>query len=163
VAVGTDGYDEVVEAFGPEVAGADGELDRQALGRRVFADEAARRRLEAIIHPRVRARARQIEASCGSDAVVVHDIALLAETGQASDFDVVVVVDAPDDVQLQRLTRTRGLSEPDARARMAAQASREQRRAVADEVVDNSGDLALLDEKVDALWQRLRAAADRAS
>ena len=163
VAVGTDGYDEVVGVFGPEVAGADGELDRQALGRRVFGDEAARRRLEAIIHPRVRARARQIEASCGSDAVVVHDIPLLAETGQASDFDVVVVVDAPDDVQLQRLTSTRGLSEPDARARMAAQASREQRRAVADEVVDNAGDLALLDKKVDALWQRLRAAADRAS
>jgi dephospho-CoA kinase len=163
VAGGTDGYDEVVEAFGPEVVGADGELDRPALGRRVFGDEAARRRLEAIIHPRVRARARQIEASCDADAVVVHDIPLLAETGQAESFDVVVVVDAPDNVRVERLARTRGLSEPDARARMAAQATREQRWAVADEVVDNSADLTHLGEQVDALWRRLKAAADRAS
>jgi dephospho-CoA kinase len=163
VASGSDGYDEVVEAFGPEVLGADGELNRQALGRRVFGDEGARRRLEAIVHPRVRARAKQIEASCDPDAVVVHDIPLLTETGQAGKFDIVVVVDAPDDVQVERLTRTRGLAEPDARARMAAQASREQRRAVADEVVDNSADLGHLHEQVDALWQRLKAAADRAS
>lgn len=163
VASGSDGYDEVVEAFGPEVVGVDGELNRQALGSRVFGDEGARRRLEAIIHPRVRARAKQIEASCEADAVVVHDIPLLTETGQAGKFDIVVVVDAPDDVQVERLTRTRGMSEPDARARMAAQATREQRRAVADEVVDNSADLAHLDQQVDALWQRLSAAADRAS
>ncbi len=161
VAAGTDGFDEVVAAFGAEVVGADGELDRSWLARRVFGDDGARRRLEALVHPRVRARAREIERQAADDAVVVHDIPLLVETGQQDDFDRVVVVDAPDDVRLDRLVRTRAMDRDEARARIDAQASRQQRLAVADEVVDNAGELADLDVLVDTLWRRLFAAAAR--
>jgi len=157
VASGTAGLAEVVQAFGPGVLGADGGLDRPVLGRRVFGDEEARRRLEAIIHPRVRALAAELETSAAADTVVVHDIPLLVETGQAHDFDVVVVVDVSPDVQLDRLTRTRGMSIEDAQDRMAAQATREARLAAADQVIHNSGNLEELQSQVDALWQRLVA------
>ena len=113
---------------------ADGSLDRPALGARVFGDDEARRRLEQVIHPRVRARAAELEAAAGPDAVVVHDIPLLVETGQADDFDVVVVVDAPDDVRVERLAVGRGMSADEARPRIAAQAGREDRLAAADHV-----------------------------
>ncbi len=159
VEAGSDGLAEVVAVFGDDVLAADGSLDREALGRRVFGDEGARRRLEAVLHPRVRARARDIERVTDPDAVVVHDIPLLVETGQQGDFDVVVVVDAPDDVRLSRLVSARGLAADDARSRISAQASRADRLAAADEVVDNSGPLAALDAQVDALWDRLTAAA----
>ena len=145
VARGTDGLAEVVEAFGDGVLTADGELDRPAVGRIVFGDEAARRKLEAIIHPRVRARAAEIEAAAPDDAVVVHDIPLLVETGQADKFDLVLVVDVPVEVQVERLTRQRGMTDEEAKQRIASQATREQRLAVADLVVDNSGTLADLD------------------
>jgi len=158
---GSDGLAEVVLAFGSDVLGSDGTLNRPALGARVFADDDARRRLEAIIHPRVRARAREIEAAAAVDAIVVHDIPLLVETGQADGFDRVVVVDAPDEVRLDRLVRTRGLSVEDARARMAAQAPREQRLAVADHVLTNDGDLAELDRAVRDLWGELSPAPER--
>ncbi len=157
VASGTGGLAEVVQAFGPGVLGADGGLDRPVLGRRIFGDEEARRRLEAIIHPRVRALAAELEASAATDAVVVHDIPLLVETGQANDFDVVVVVDVSPDVQLERLTRQRAMSLEEAQDRMAAQATRERRLAAADHVVDNSGSLEELQSQVDALWQQLVA------
>ena len=159
---GTDGLTEVVAAFGEAVISPDGSLDRGALGRRVFGDESARRRLEAIVHPRVRARAAQFEAAAGADAVIVHDIPLLVETGQAESFDVVVVVDVPVVVAVQRLVEQRGMSETEARSRMAAQATREERLRVADLVVDNTDTLADLDEQVDHLWQELqrRASSD---
>ncbi len=156
VAPGTAGLADVVAEFGPEVLTADGELDRRALGARVFDDDAARARLERIVHPRVRARAHELETAAAPDAVVVHDIPLLVETGQADGFDVVVVVDAPDDVRVQRLVSGRGMSADEARARIAAQASREDRLAVADHVVDNSGGLDDLDAAVDRLWMTLR-------
>lgn len=156
---GTDGLVEVVAAFGADVLAADGSLDRAALGRRVFGDESARRELEAIVHPRVRARAAELEAAAGQDAVVVHDIALLVETGQAGSFDVVVVVDVPLELALARLTGQRGMSKDEARARIAAQASRDERTGVADRVVDNTGTLAELEREVDALWQELRRRA----
>jgi len=159
VAAGTDGFDEVVAAFGAELVGADGELDRPWLARRVFGDDDARRRLEAVIHPRVRGRAREIELQAADDAVVVHDIPLLVETGQQGDFDLVVVVEAPDDVRLDRLVRTRGMDRVEARARIDAQAPPETRLEAADEVVDNAGELADLDVRVDALWRRLVGAA----
>lgn len=155
VARGTPGLAEVVQGFGPGVLGADGGLDRPVLGRRVFGDEEARRRLEAIIHPRVRALAAELEASAAAGAVVVHDIPLLVETGQAHDFEVVVVVDVAPEVQLDRLTRTRGMSIEDAQDRVAAQANREARLAAADHVIHNSGNLEELHSQVDALWQRL--------
>lgn len=139
VAPGTPGLAAIVEEFGPEVLTADGELDRPAVGAIVFADEEKRRALEAIIHPRVRERGAEIEAAAPPDAVVVHDIPLLAETGQATLFDAVVVVDVPEDVQVDRMVRLRGMTEADARARIAAQADREDRLAIATYVIDNTG------------------------
>jgi dephospho-CoA kinase len=160
VAKGTDGLAEVVAAFGNGVLTAEGELDRPAVGRIVFGDETARRKLEAIIHPRVRARAAEIEAAAPADAVVVHDIPLLVETGQADRFDVVLVVDTPVDVQLERLTTQRGMTETEAKQRIASQASREDRLAAADLVVDNSGTLADLDLRIDELWAELQHGPD---
>ena len=159
VARGTDGLAEVVAAFGPEVLTADGELDRPAMGAIVFADEARRRTLEGIIHPRVRARGAEIEAAAPEGAVVVHDIPLLAETGQADAFDAVIVVDVPTEVQVDRMVRLRGMSEADARARIAAQASREDRLAVATYVVENTGTLEDLRRGVTEVFEKLRAAA----
>ena len=138
VAAGTPGLEEIVQTFGKDLLGPDGELDRPAMGRRVFADPTARTQLEAIIHPRVRKRADEIEREAPGDAVVVHDIPLLVETGQADRFDAVVVVDLPEELQLERLAR-RGMDEDDARSRIRAQAGREERLAVADYVIDNSG------------------------
>ncbi|RZT26418.1 dephospho-CoA kinase [Kribbella sp. VKM Ac-2569] len=155
VARGTDGLAEVVDAFGPGVLTADGELDRPALGKIVFGDETARRKLEAIIHPRVRARAAEIEAGAAADAIVVHDIPLLVETGQADRFDVVLVVDVPVEVQVQRLTAQRGMTDEEAKQRIASQASRDDRLAAADVVVGNSGSLADLDRRLDEVWDTL--------
>lgn len=159
VAKGTDGLAEVVKAFGNDVLTAEGALDRPALGRLVFGDETARRRLEAIIHPRVRARAAEIEAESPVSAIVVHDIPLLVETGQADRFDLVLVVDAPVDVQLERLAAERGLTDAEAKQRIASQATRADRLAVADLVVENSGTLTDLDRRIDEVWATLRQRA----
>jgi dephospho-CoA kinase len=155
VAAGTPGLAEIVAQFGRDVVTPAGELDRPAMGRRVFADPGARARLEAIIHPRVRARAAEIEAASPPDAVVVHDIPLLVETGQAGRFDVVVVVDAPIEQQVARLTDERGLSEEEARSRIAVQATREDRLAAADHVIVNDATMQRLRESVDRLWEQL--------
>ena len=142
VAPGTAGLAAVVEEFGEQVLAEDGSMDRPAVGRLVFGDDSARARLEAIIHPRVRALGEE-KARMALDAdpglLVVHDIPLLVETGQAGDFDAVIVVDAPEDLQIERMTANRGWTEDDARARIAAQASREQRRAAATHIIDNTG------------------------
>lgn len=155
VVAGTSGLAEIEATFGPDVINDDLELDRVAMGRIVFNDEEARQRLESIIHPRVRAGAVEIERMASDSAVVVHDIPLLVETGQADNFDVVVVVDAPSDLQQERLTRERGMSVDEAAARINAQASREQRLAVADHVLTNTGTLSELSTAVDALWAQL--------
>jgi dephospho-CoA kinase len=155
VAKGTDGLAEVVDAFGPGVLTAEGDLDRPAVGAIVFADAAARRRLEAIIHPRVRALGAALEAAAPPGALVVHDIPLLAETGQASAFDAVVVVDVPVETQVERMVRLRGMTREDAEARVAAQASREQRRAVATYVIDNTGTLEDLRDRVAEVFDKL--------
>jgi dephospho-CoA kinase len=155
VAPGSEGLAAVVEAFGPTVLTATGELDRPALGAVVFADEAARRRLEAIIHPLVRARGAELEAAAPAEAVVVHDIPLLAETGQADAFDAVVVVDVPVEVQMERMVRSRGMSPQEAQSRVAAQATREQRRAVATYVIDNTGTLEDLRDRVAEVFEAL--------
>jgi dephospho-CoA kinase len=159
VAKGTDGLAEVVEAFGNDVLTAEGELDRPALGRLVFGDETARRKLEAIVHPRVRARAAEIEAEAPVSSIVVHDIPLLVETGQADRFDLVLVVDAPIDVQLERLAAQRGMTDTEAKQRIASQASRADRLAAADLVVENSGTLVDLDRRIDEVWATLRQRA----
>jgi dephospho-CoA kinase len=151
VAPGTPGLAAIVEAFGPTVLAADGSLDRPGLAAVVFADPEARRRLDGIVHPLVRARAGELEAAAPADAVVVHDVPLLAETGQGSSYDLVVVVEADPAVRVARLVQ-RGLTADDARARIAVQATDEQRRAIADVVLDNSGTPEQLAEQVDRFW-----------
>ena len=152
---GAPALERLVERFGPEILTPDGGLDRPGLGAVVFGDEAARRDLEAILHPAVRALAAEREAAAGPDALVVHDVPLLVETSPPGTFDRVVVVDVPEEVQLDRLVRLRGMSEDEARARIASQATREQRLAAADDVVDNTGPLEDLDRAVEVLWAEL--------
>ena len=153
---GTEGLAAVVEAFGSRVLAADGSLDRPALAALVFADPEARSRLDAIVHPLVRARATEVAATAAPDAVVVHDVPLLVETGQAGLYDVVVVVEADPETRVARLVQ-RGLTAEDARARMAAQATDEQRRAVADVVLANGGTPEQLADHVDRVWaERVR-------
>jgi dephospho-CoA kinase len=154
---GTPGLAAVVAAFGDGVLVEGGSLDRPALAAVVFADPDARRRLDGIVHPLVRARATELAQAAAPDAVVVHDIPLLVETGQAGSYDVVLVVEAAPDVRVARLVQ-RGLAEDDARARIAAQATDEQRRAVADVVLDNNGTQDELAEQVDRFWRERVAA-----
>ncbi|BBH16238.1 dephospho-CoA kinase [Nocardioides baekrokdamisoli] len=139
VAKGTPGLAQVVDVFGPGVLTEAGEMDRPAVGAIVFADESKRRALEAIIHPLVGARSAELAREAGPGAVVVHDIPLLVETGQAELFDAVIVVDVPEDVQVERMLRDRGWAEDDSRARIAAQATRDARRAAATYVIENTG------------------------
>lgn len=158
LAPGSAGLDAVVEEFGAAVLDAQGALDRAALGRRVFADDEARRRLEAIVHPVVRRLSAEREAAAAATdpaAVVVHDIPLLVETGQADTFHVVVVVHAPALLRVERLVRLRGMDREDAEARVAAQADDETRLAAADVVLDGTGSEADLRTQVDDLWARL--------
>ncbi|GHF41292.1 dephospho-CoA kinase [Kitasatospora xanthocidica] len=161
VAPGTDGLAAVAAEFGPGVLREDGTLDRPALGAIVFADPERLKALNAIVHPLVRARSAELEAAAAPDAVVVHDVPLLAENGLASLFDLIVVVDAADEVRLDRLVRLRGMAEAEALARMDAQASRVDRLSIADLVIDNGGGLAELTARVDEVWAELaeRAAA----
>ncbi|MBD5787335.1 dephospho-CoA kinase [Cellulosimicrobium terreum] len=163
VAPGTVGLDEVVEAFGPSVLGADGTLDRAGLAGLVFADPGARERLNAVVHPQVRRLAAEREAAAAAAdprAVVVHDIPLLVETGDPSHFHCVVVVDAPFDLRLRRLVDGRGLDDGEARGRIAAQADDATRLAAADVVLDGAGSPQQLDAQVDTLWERVRAEVD---
>ena len=155
VAPGTPGLDEVVAAFGTRVLRPDGSLDRALLGEIVFSDAALRGKLNAIVHPLVGVRMREIEETAGAQDVVVHEIPLLAENGLASAFDVVVVVDVPPEMQVERLVSIRGMTRSHALARMSAQATRDERLAVATTVVDNSGSLDDLDDRVAALWAEL--------
>lgn len=163
VAPGTPGHDEVVEAFGRAVLRDDGSLDREKLGEIVFADSAARERLNAIVHPKVGERVAEVQDAAGEAAIVVYDVPLLAENELAGGYDLVVVVDAPVETQVERLVGRRGMPEDQARARVAAQASREQRRAVADVVIDNGGPIERLDSQVRELWGELRERAASAS
>jgi dephospho-CoA kinase len=162
VAPGTDGLRQVAAEFGDDVLAADGSLDRERLAARVFGDDDARARLNAIVHPLVGERSMAAFAAASADdpdAVVVNDVPLLVEAGLADRYDVIVVVDVPAEVQLDRLTRVRGMTEADARARIASQATPEQRRAVADHVITNDGDLDTLDAAVRALWADLSVRA----
>ncbi|MFK4067859.1 dephospho-CoA kinase [Streptomyces sp. NPDC029674] len=152
---GTPGLAAVVEAFGREVLAPDGSLDRPKLGAIVFADAEKLAVLNSIVHPLVGARSAELEQAASGDAVVVHDVPLLAENGLAQLYDVVVVVDASPETQLDRLVRLRGMSEADARARMAAQATREKRLEIADIVIDNDGPLDGLAERVGEVWADL--------
>lgn len=159
VAPGTPGLAEVAAAFGPGVLRPDGSLDRPRLGEIVFADPELRARLNAIVHPLVGARMTELEQAAGTAGIVVHDVPLIAENGLASTYDIVVVVDAPRRVQADRLMKHRGLTREQATARIAAQATRKQRLAIASLVIDNSGSLSELDRQVGELWAELRRMA----
>ena len=155
VARGTDGLAEVVAAFGDDVLTADGEMDRAKVGAIVFADPEKRKVLEQVIHPRVFQRALEIDQAAGEHDVVINDIPLLVETGQADRFDAVVVVDVPTELQVERMVRDRGMTVEEAEGRIAAQATREQRLAVATHVIENTGTLEELHEQVRAVWEKL--------
>ncbi len=154
---GTPGLAAIRARFGDGVIDASGRLNRPALGAIVFADPDARRDLEAITHPAIRTRAEELRAAAPPGAVVVDVIPLLVEAGLVDRFDLVIVVDVPPEVQHHRIRIRDGLSDADAHARLRSQAAREARLAVADEVIENSGDLADLEEQVDHLWARLAA------
>ncbi|MFD9718339.1 dephospho-CoA kinase [Streptomyces sp. NPDC059076] len=156
---GTPGLAAIVETFGPGVLGADGSLDRPKLGSIVFADPERLAALNAIVHPLVRARSQALEEAAAPDAVVVHDVPLLTENELAGLYDLVIVVDASAETQLERLVRVRGMADSEARARMAAQATREERRAIADLVIDNDGPLEALEPQVRTVWAELKERA----
>jgi dephospho-CoA kinase len=149
---GSDGHAEVVARFGAQILAADGSIDRAALAARVFNDAAARKTLETIIHPRVRARTAELAMAAPAGSVVVNDVPLLVEAGLAGAYQLVIVVLADEETRVRRLAATRGMAEAEARARIAAQATDEQRRAVADVVIVNDGTLTQLRQAVDDLW-----------
>jgi len=153
VAVGSAGLAAIHERFGDAVMAADGSLDRTALGERVFADAQARRDLEAITHPMIGARTRLLLEAAAPGRIVVHDVPLLVELDLSAAYHLTVVVGADQDIRVGRLTGVRGLTEADARSRIAAQASDQARRAAADAWLDNSGTVDGLLAQVDALWQ----------
>jgi dephospho-CoA kinase len=156
----TPAFDAIVERFGGAVVGPDGTLDRPALAAIVFRDDEARAALNAIVHPAVGlAMAERMQAHADTDDVLILDVPLLVESrrpGMAG----VIVVDCPEDVAVQRLVEHRGFDEEDARNRVAAQASREERKAIADVVIDNSGAINALEPQVDAAWQWIQSLVD---
>lgn len=151
---GTPGLAEVVDTFGPQVLTEEGSLNRQALAGEVFGNEEQLAKLNAITHPKIVARTQEIFAAAPKGALVFHDIPLLVELGMQHAYQAVVVVDCPDEIRVSRLV-DRGLAEDDARARIAAQVSREERLAVADFVIDNSQDHGHLVDQVDLVWHEL--------
>lgn len=164
VAPGSPGFQRVVEAFGDEVVAPDGTLDREALSSTVFRDADRRRALESITHPEVfRLLAEEVEAHRDTDAVVVFDAPLIVETGFHRACDVVVVIAVPEEEQIARVSRDRGMTAEEALERIGAQASAEEREAVADVVIRNDGDLAALEERVGELWVDLRRRAEERS
>jgi dephospho-CoA kinase len=160
---GTPGLAQIAEAFGPGVLRPDGALDRERLGTIVFGDPAQLARLNAITHPLIgewmQAAERAAAEAAEGDLIVVYDVALIAESGRWADYDLVIVVDVPPEVQVNRLVSQRGMAPDQARARLAAQAGREQRLALADLVIDNSGSLEDLDRRVTEVWADLQRRA----
>ncbi|MUL40762.1 dephospho-CoA kinase [Streptomonospora sp. PA3] len=156
---GTSGLEEIVAEFGTEVLTDDGRLDRPRLGEIVFSDSARLAKLNAIVHPRVGKRTEELMARASADAVVVYDVPLLVENDLGGLYDVVVVVDVGEEEQVARVVRDRGMPEDQVRARIRAQATRAQRCAAADIVIDNSGTPEELDAKVAEVWEQLRKRA----
>jgi len=155
VSSGSAGLRAVVEEFGSEILGADGELDRARMGDLVFADPPARQRLNEIVHPLVATRLEELLLKNQTGGVLVYDVPLLVEGSvqDRHDFDLILVVEAPEQARIDRLVRDRGMTEGQVRARMASQASDEQRRAVADVVIMNGGTEAELGRAVDKVWR----------
>jgi dephospho-CoA kinase len=160
IARGTPGFDRVIDAFGPDVLGPEGDLDRARLAALVFSDPARKATLESIVHPEVARRFSElVEEHRATAGVVVYVTPLLVELGLAPAFDVVVVVTASPHLRVSRVASERGLTPEDVRSRMATQASDEQRAEVANVLIDNDGTLAELERQVDRLWADLSARA----
>ena len=160
IAKGTPGFEDVVDAFGPEVVGPDGDLDRAALAARIFADPSEKATLEGIVHPEVASRfGQRVQEFRETDRIVLYVSPLLVELGLAPAFDVVVVVTASPHLRISRVASDRGLSPDQVRSRMAAQATDEQRMEVADVLIDNDGSLAELEPQIERLWADLAARA----
>ncbi|KWR72770.1 dephospho-CoA kinase [Arthrobacter sp. W1] len=157
---GTPGLAAIKDTFGEGILLPDGSLDRPALGAIVFSDAAQRAKLNEIVHPLVREQAEALREAAAPGALVVEDIPLLVESGQADRFDAVIVVQAPHDERIRRMVQDRGWSRDDAEARMAAQATDEQRAAVADYLLDNSGSLEELEAQVASLYRQLAPAQE---
>ncbi|MDQ4037845.1 MAG: dephospho-CoA kinase [Actinomycetota bacterium] len=155
VSLGSAGLRQVVEEFGADVLGPDGQLDRRRLADLVFTDPPARERLNAVVHPLVAARIEAMLAEEEVGGVVVYDVPLLVEGSvqDRHDFDLILVVEAPEPIRIERLVRHRKMTEEQVRARMASQATDEQRRAVADVVITNAGSRSELQAAVDEVWQ----------
>src|ERR1700759_136396 len=151
---GTEGLAKLVDAFGERILSDDGSLNRPALAAIAFSDDEKRQTLNGIVHPLVAERRSELIASAGDDAVIVEDVPLLVESGMAPMFPLVIIVNADEDLRVKRLIEHRGFTEEDARARIKAQASEEQRRAVADVWLDNSGSADELVEQGRALWRQ---------
>jgi dephospho-CoA kinase len=161
---GTPGFEQVCDLFGRDILDPEGSIDRRELAARVFADEGKRRALESITHPEVfRLLAETLEAHRGTNAVVVFDAPLIIETGFHEAVDVLVVVTAPEEAQVERAVRERGMSEGDARARIAAQVGEARRQELADLTIRNDGDLDTLGARVDELWHELKGRSEESS
>ncbi len=152
---GSRGLAEVVERFGAGVLAADGSLDRQALGEIIFADDEARNDLNGIIHPEIRRRRAELIAAAPEDAIVISVIPLLVEGGLKDDFEGVIVIDVPLEIQIDRLKARNGLDDGQAQARVAAQASRAERLAAATWIIENSGSYNQLRAQVEMVWDAL--------
>ena len=158
VAPGSPGLARVLEEFGPDAAAPDGSLDRERMARLVFDDQKARRRLEKIVHPEVaRLFAAEVERRRDSDEIVVYAVPLLVERGLAGAFDVVLTVEADEDLRASRVAAQDRMTPEDARRRMAAQVSGDERAAAADVVIDNEGSIEDLERRVGRLWEDLRS------
>src|SRR5665811_1679499 len=152
---GTPALARIVERFGAGILTRDGELDRPKLGSLVFADPSALKDLETITHPAILARGAELEELAGPETIVVHDNPLLVEMGAYKHCDFVVVVDVPEDVQIERLVQLRGMSEADARARIASHTGGKNRAGVADFIIGNTGSLDELAQVVGGVWAKL--------
>jgi dephospho-CoA kinase len=152
---GTEGLQQVVETFGSEILNEDGSLNRARLGGLVFGDELKRLALNAIVHPLVKNRSREIMSALPSDAIAIYNVPLLVEANVDHDFDLVVTVEAPEDEQVKRLVKNRGMTETEARARISSQAKPVERVAVADVILNSNQDINLLLKDADQLWREI--------
>ena len=160
---GTVGLGRVVEAFGSDVLTADGELDRKQLARQIFSDAGKRELLNSILHPLIKERTRQLLSELPAESIVVYNVPLLVEAAVDHPFDLVVTVEAPEEEQLRRLVETRGLTESEARSRIAAQAKPIERAARADRILNSNQDINLLLRDTDALWREILKLSTTAS
>ena len=159
VAPGSKGLDEIRQSFGADILQPDGSLDRAKLGAMVFGDEIKRHALNAIVHPLVRTRAREILDALPKDAIAIYNVPLLVEAKVDHDFDLVVTVEAPEEEQIKRMIKHRNMSAAEAKARIAAQAKPVERAAVADVILNANQDINLLLRDADELWRNIEQKA----